>query len=59
VREILKIDPAARVVVSSGYSSNPVMARFRDYGFCAVVPKPYELAGLLRAVEFAAVSSRA
>lgn len=56
VQEILKLDPAARVIVSSGYSSNPVMARYRDYGFCAVVPKPYEVSGLLRAVEFAAAA---
>lgn len=57
VRELLRIDPGARVIVSSGYSSNPVMARYRDYGFCAVVPKPYELNVLLHAVETAASSA--
>ena len=44
MREILKLDPAARGIVSSGYSSDPVMANFRDHGFRASVPKPYRLA---------------
>lgn len=56
-RELLKIDPMARLIVSSGYSSNPVMGKFREHGFCAVVPKPYELDCLLRAVEQASASS--
>jgi signal transduction histidine kinase/CheY-like chemotaxis protein/uncharacterized protein YdeI (BOF family) len=51
VRELLRMDPGARVIVSSGYSSNPVMARYREHGFCAVVPKPYEIGVLLRTVE--------
>ncbi len=54
VRELLRLDPAARVIVSSGYASNPVMARYREHGFCAVVPKPYEIEALLRTVEHAA-----
>ncbi|MDA8162227.1 MAG: PAS domain S-box protein [Desulfobacteraceae bacterium] len=43
VSEILKIDPDARVVVSSGYSEDPVMARFGQYGFKAALPKPYKI----------------
>jgi CheY-like chemotaxis protein len=41
VRELLKLDPGARAVVSSGYADAPVLARFRDYGFRAALPKPY------------------
>ena len=43
VREILRIDPAARVIVSSGYSADSVLADYRDHGFCAILGKPYRL----------------
>ncbi|HJV34797.1 PAS domain S-box protein [Geomonas sp.] len=40
-RHILALDPAARLIVSSGYSNDPVMARFAEHGFCAAIIKPY------------------
>lgn len=43
VREIHKIDPAAKVIVASGYSNDPIMANYRDYGFCAAIVKPFNL----------------
>jgi two-component system cell cycle sensor histidine kinase/response regulator CckA len=53
VAHILELDPRARVIVSSGYSSDPVMANCRDYGFKGVIAKPYtfrEIAYLLKQV---------
>jgi PAS domain S-box-containing protein len=47
------IDPQARVLVSSGYSSDPVMASYADYGFAAVLPKPWNLARLVEALSAA------
>lgn len=41
--ELKKIDPNVRAIVSSGYSNDPVMANYRDHGFCAVMPKPYSI----------------
>jgi len=35
------IDPDIKAIVSSGYSTDPIMANFQDYGFCAVLVKPY------------------
>ena len=43
VIEILKIDPGARVVVSSGYSNDPILANFPEYGFCAAMVKPFKV----------------
>lgn len=40
---ILNIDPQARLIVSSGYSNDPVMADFARYGFCAAIVKPYDV----------------
>jgi PAS domain S-box-containing protein len=42
-RKLMAIDPQAKVVVSSGYSNDPVMAHYRDYGFVAVINKPFKL----------------
>ncbi len=44
--ELLKIDPDIKAVVSSGYSNDPVMSNYEDYGFCAIVSKPYTKAQL-------------
>jgi PAS domain S-box-containing protein len=38
---LLKIDPNVKAIVSSGYSTDPVMANYREYGFVAVLRKPY------------------
>ncbi|HVU33032.1 MAG TPA: ATP-binding protein [Opitutaceae bacterium] len=46
-----RIDPHVRAIVSSGYSQDPVLANFRAYGFSAVVPKPYEIGELARAIQ--------
>jgi two-component system, cell cycle sensor histidine kinase and response regulator CckA len=42
-QHILAIDPHARLVVSSGYSNDPIMAGFSEYGFCAMMQKPYSM----------------
>lgn len=40
---LIEIDPQAIGVASSGYANDPIMANFTDYGFSAVLPKPYEM----------------
>ncbi|AGF76893.1 PAS domain S-box [Desulfocapsa sulfexigens DSM 10523] len=43
VREIHKIDPQAKIIVSSGYSNDPIMANYRDHGFLGAMTKPFQL----------------
>ncbi len=50
VREILALNSAAGVIVSSGYANNRIMAHYRDYGFKAALVKPFELSELTRVI---------
>ena len=50
VGEIHKIDPEAKVVVSSGYSNDKVVANYEQFGFCASIIKPFNLQQLLEMV---------
>ena len=47
VKNILKLDPKAKCMVSSGYANDPVMANYAQYGFCGIVAKPYTKSSLL------------
>lgn len=42
--------PGAKVIVSSGYSDETVMADYKVYGFDAVLPKPYKYEDLAEAL---------
>ncbi len=48
--KLLQIDPDAKLIVSSGYSNDPVMANYREYGFRAAVAKPFDLKQLNSAI---------
>ncbi len=50
VGHLLKLDPQAKAIVSSGYSNDPVMADFSNYGFRGAVTKPYKIEDLCKAV---------
>ncbi|WP_051305941.1 ATP-binding protein [Desulfogranum mediterraneum] len=50
VKEVLAMDPEARVIVSSGYSTDPIMSNYQDYGFCAAVMKPFKLQEIAKVV---------
>ncbi len=51
VERLLVLDPDARVIVSSGYSHDPAMAHYKDYGFKASLCKPFRLAEMNRVVK--------
>lgn len=43
---LLEIDPKVKVIASSGYSNDPVMAEYKKYGFSTIIPKPYKIEDL-------------
>ena len=42
IKKLLEIDPEVKAIVSSGYSDDPVLANFQEYGFKGMMPKPFE-----------------
>jgi len=50
IGQLRAIDPQVKAIVSSGYSSDPVLANFRAHGFCSVVAKPYRIEDFTRAL---------
>jgi len=50
IKKILQIDPKAKVIVSSGYSNDPVMANYKEYGFSGVIAKPFQLKNLQKTI---------
>ncbi|UYP47227.1 Adaptive-response sensory-kinase SasA [Candidatus Lokiarchaeum ossiferum] len=49
--KIREIDPTIFAIVSSGYSTDPVMANYEKYGFDYAIPKPFTLEELRLAIE--------
>jgi nitrogen-specific signal transduction histidine kinase/CheY-like chemotaxis protein len=45
-QKLLVMDPEAKIIVSSGYSDDPILANFQEYGLKGVIPKPFELGAL-------------
>ncbi len=39
VKKLREIDPDVKAIVASGYSNDPVLANFREYGFVGVFAK--------------------
>jgi two-component system cell cycle sensor histidine kinase/response regulator CckA len=50
IKELLKIDPAAKAVVSSGYADDLIMSEYKQFGFSGVIAKPYTIEQLSKAL---------
>jgi nitrogen-specific signal transduction histidine kinase/CheY-like chemotaxis protein len=58
VKKILALDPQAKCVVSSGYSTAPVMAEYKKYGFVAVIAKPFQITDLNEVLQHVLLKSQ-
>jgi len=43
INKLLEIDPTVKAIVSSGYSTDPVMTEFTKYGFKGFIIKPFKI----------------
>jgi CheY-like chemotaxis protein len=50
ITQLLEIDSKVKVIVSSGYSDDPIMSEYQKHGFRGVLVKPYKLEDLSRAI---------
>lgn len=46
ISKLLTIDPQVKAIVVSGYSNDPVLANYQEYGFKGRVAKPFNLVDL-------------
>ena len=51
LKELRKITPDVKAIVSSGYSDDPVMSDHEKFGFNAIIKKPYEYHELAETVK--------
>ncbi len=50
IEALRRVDQQVPAIVSSGYSSDPVMANYRSHGFQSVVAKPFDVTTLAEAI---------
>ena len=50
IRQLRELYPEVKAIVSSGYSNDPIMAEYGEFGFAAVLAKPYKLTDLSHAL---------
>ena len=41
IKRLIEIDSAIKAIISSGFSTDPVIIEYKEYGFTGVIIKPY------------------
>jgi PAS domain S-box-containing protein len=50
VKRLREIDPAAKVIVFSGYFNDPIFSNFKEYGFDGVLSKPFSIDEFMKTI---------
>lgn len=50
IDKLIAINPKIKVIVSSGFSKDPIMSNYKKYGFAGVLAKPYRVSEFSRIV---------
>jgi CheY-like chemotaxis protein len=50
VKKLREIDPAAKVIVYSGYTNDPAIVQYSEYGFDGVLTKPFSMEEFMRTI---------
>ena len=50
IQKMLEFDPDVRAIIATGYSNDPIVQSFRDFGFKEAITKPFTLMTLKSAV---------
>lgn len=51
IAKLLELDPSVKAILSSGYSDDPVLSSFKEYGFIGALRKPYQMGKLKEMLE--------
>ena len=51
IEHLRKFDPAIKAIISSGYSNDPIVENFSQYGFSGRLTKPYKISDLKNLLE--------
>lgn len=50
INELLKLNPDVKAMLFRGFADDPVMANYKDHGFCAALTKPFLKVSLVKAL---------
>lgn len=53
LQELFKLDPDVKAVISSGYTTDPVITKHKEYGFVSALSKPFRIKELSAALKTA------
>jgi PAS domain S-box-containing protein len=51
IRQLRELNPEVKAIVSSGYSEDPIMANFAEYGFSGGIAKPFKAAEFIEVLD--------